>query len=425
MRAAWPFRRNAPRGERSAPLRVLFLATATRPPLGADTWVHAQIMAGLDRSTHEVHAACAFGTPTAPTPTYDVLRDIPDLRLFHVNLGRELRRKKGVGRLWELLRSGSAAIGFVRLVRYVRRCDIELIHTSDRPRDAVAAILLSRLTSARAIVHSHVAWGTWMSSPLRWALRHADANFAVSAFVAESLIESGNDPSRIYVILNGIDPAKWHPRGSRSEVRAELGVSGDAPVVTSVCRLFPSKGPAELIRAFAAADDHPDARLFLVGQEMIPGYAAELTAFAGTLGVGDRVELLGRRPDIERVLAATDVYAMPSIGEPCAIAYLEAMAMALPIVALDSGGAPEQIANGVTGLLSPPGDAAALADHLRTLLGDPALRSAMGARARDRLEEQFTTARMARDVELAYEAVVADSITNVFDMKGRQDELLS
>jgi glycosyltransferase involved in cell wall biosynthesis len=404
---------------------VLFLATATRPPLGADTWVHAQIIAGLDRSAHEVHAACVFHTPSGSTPTYDVLRNIPDLQLFHVHLGRELQTRRGPGRLWELLRSAPAVLGFFRLVRYVRRCDIDLVHTSDRPRDAVAAVLLSWLTGTRAIVHSHVAWGTWMSSPLRWALRHADANFAVSAFVADSLIQSGNDAARTYVILNGIDPAKWHPRASRSEVRAELGVNGDTPVVTSVCRLFPSKGPAELIRAFADVATHGPARLLIVGQEMIPGYAAELTALAGDLGVADRVQLLGRRPDIERLLGATDIYAMPSIGEPCAIAYLEAMAMALPIVALDSGGAPEQIVHGVTGLLSPPGDAAALADHLRTLLDDPALRTALGARARDRLEAQFTTPRMAREIELAYDAVVCQSITNVLDIKDDQNELLS
>jgi len=427
MRALRPFRRTR-HGRQPADverrLRVLFLATATRPPLGADTWVHAQIVRGLDRSRHQVHAACMFGTVGHPTPTYGALREIPDLLLFPVNLGRELVSSTRRGRIWETVRTVPALFGLFRLAAYVWDHKIDVIHTSDRPRDALAAVLLSRVTRAKCVIHSHVGYGEWMSITLRWALKKADANFTVSAFVARTLVESGNDPARIYVVLNGIDPAKWRPGTGRAEARDELGVRGDAPVVITICRLFPSKGPAELIQALAANAQFPEARLFIVGEEMVPGYAAELTSLADELGVGERVRFLGRRPDIERLLAAADIYAMPSIGEPCSIAFLEAMAMALPIVALESGGAPEQIMHGATGLLSMTGDRAGLAANLRPLLQDPGLRTLMGEAGRDRLATHFTTQRMVRDVEVAYQAVVFGPGAEVADTEDSCDELV-
>src|ERR671912_2972906 len=76
-------------------LRVLFLHTATLPPLGADTWIHARIVRELDRATHELVAACALGPQGAPTPTYAVLREIPDLEIVPVTLGTESASRPG------------------------------------------------------------------------------------------------------------------------------------------------------------------------------------------------------------------------------------------------------------------------------------------------------------------------------------------
>src|SRR6202022_3155489 len=92
-------------GEHSAPpmtsekTRVLFVHTATLPPLGADTWVHAQIIRDLDRSTHEVYVACATGTDDAPTPTYQVMRTISDLHLRPVDFGPELYGRSVSGKV--------------------------------------------------------------------------------------------------------------------------------------------------------------------------------------------------------------------------------------------------------------------------------------------------------------------------------------
>ena len=154
---------------RPARTRVLFLNTATQPPLGADTWIHAEIMRRLDRDQHELVAACSFGPKGRPTPTYDALRQIPNLELVPANLGPELGGRTGLDRARALAATVPAVWTLLRLVLLVRHRGIDIIHTSDRPRDAFAAVVLSRLTPARSIVHVHVAYDpNWMGRPLRW-----------------------------------------------------------------------------------------------------------------------------------------------------------------------------------------------------------------------------------------------------------------
>ena len=390
-----------------ARLPVLFLNTPTMPPLGADTWVHAQIMRGLDRDTHDLHAACAFGPTHARTPTYDVLHTVPGLRLLPVTLGPEIAGRSALGKARSLVATVPAIVSLLRLARYVRRHRIPVIHTSDRPRDAAAAVVLARVTGARSIVHVHVGWAEWMSPILQWALRRADALVAVSEFVATTLDDAGHDPARTHVVLNGIDLDRWTPHVGRAETRRALGIPDDAPTVLTVCRLFRGKGPTELIRAVAKVNaDRPGVRLLIVGAEMERGYAAELRAEADGLGLHDNVQFLGRRPDVDRLMASADVYAMPSLGEPFGLVFAEAMAMRLPVVALDSGGAPEVVEHGRTGLLARHGDIDELAAYLRDLVGDPERRAVMGDEGRRRVEERFTIGRMSDDMATVYRRVV-------------------
>jgi glycosyltransferase involved in cell wall biosynthesis len=239
-------------------------------------------------------------------------------------------------------------------------------------------------------------------------LRRADALIAISEFVATTLVGSGHRPERIHVVLNAIDTERWTPGSGREEVRHEFGIGPDAPIVLTVCRLFEEKGPRQLIEAMPAIRaEHPDARLLVVGSEMQRGYRGELEDLARDLGLNGSVIFTGQRRDVPQLMAAADVYAMPSHWEPFGLVFAEAMAMQLPVVALDSGGAPEVIANGVTGLLSPLGDQEALTANLSALLADPARRARMGERGRALVLDRFGLARMARDVERVYAELTA------------------
>jgi glycosyltransferase involved in cell wall biosynthesis len=172
----------------------------------------------------------------------------------------------------------------------------------------------------------------------------------------------------------------------------------------TVCRLFRSKGVSELVRAlYDVRDAVPSAVLLVVGEEMEGGYLDELRAMARDLGLHDRVRFLGHRDDVAAVMAAADLFSMPSDYEPFGLVYAEAMAMELPVVALDNGGTVEVVQHEVDGLLSAPGDREGLAANLRALLLDPERRAAYGARGRRRVEEQFTTQRMANDAADVYD----------------------
>jgi glycosyltransferase involved in cell wall biosynthesis len=394
-----------PSGEEgSNKISVLFVHSATQPPLGADTWVQSQIVSGLDKSRVGAHVACAIGKPGKPTPTYQVMKDIQGISLVPINLGRERSGGAALAAVRTLLDAVPAALSVTRLAMYIRRHDIAVIHTTDRPRDAVACVVLARLTRARCLVHAHVAFDpAWMGRLLQWAIRRADGLIAISEYVASSLHGAGIESSRIHVVPNAIDTFGWVPGVGREEGRREFGFTPEDHVVLTVCRLFPAKGPTELIRALGLVHlERSDVRLLIVGREMEPGYVDSLKALAAELGLDREVLFAGQRSDVPRLMAAADIYAMPSRFEPFGLVYLEAMAMQLPVVGLNEGGTPEVVENGLDGLLSSAGDVRSIADNLLRLVKEPRTRAEMGRHGRHRAQTMFTTERMARGCESVY-----------------------
>jgi glycosyltransferase involved in cell wall biosynthesis len=371
-------------------------------------------MRHLDRSTHELYAACAIGKLAEPTPMFDLLSQIADMRVVPVDFGPESLRVMLKGK-WRdkarsVLETARAVCELLRLAAFVRRQHVEVIHTDERPRDAFACVLLGRLTGAKSIVQVHFGYGEWMSPLLKWSLKRADALVAVSQFVERSLISSGRPRTRLRVVVNGIDLANWKPGEGRLAARREFAVRDGAPVLISVCRLGPGKGPGELVASLPSIRrEFPDVRLLIVGDDSDVAYRQHLEELASDLGVAENVVLTGRRNDVARLMAAADIYAMPSQGDACPLVFLEAMAMELPVVALDSGGAPELIQDGATGLLSEPGDAACLTEHLLALIRDPGRRATMGAAGRRRVESCFAAPRMASDIAEVYQWLLADT----------------
>ena len=393
-------------------LRVLCLHTATLPPLGADTWVHAEIIRTLDRTTHDLHVAYAFTRDGDPTPTAIALGAATDITRMNVDLGRE-RSARATKHIRDDARdAGAALVSGLRLFRHIRRHRIEIIYTSDRPRDALASVVLARLTGARSVIHIHVLYSSWMGRVLQRAIRDADARIAVSQFVADS-VRSGGIAGPTYVALNAIDPERWTPGDGRHEVRSEFGIPDSSVVVITVCRLFEEKGVATLVRAFAASREAvDDARLLIVGHDPAGGeYLQHLHRVVDECGVRDAVVFTGRRPDVARLMAAADVFAMPSFEEPFGLVFAEAMAMKLPIVALDNGGTREVVEHGVQGLLSAPGDDLALTGHLRTLLTEPDLRARLGMAGRRHVEQHFRIERMASDAAAALRLIASQTHT--------------
>jgi glycosyltransferase involved in cell wall biosynthesis len=385
--------------------RVLFLSTQTKPPLGADVWVLVQAIRSLDPTGHDVHVWLSVVDGDGPTDAYRMIRDVPGLQVHRLDVG-ELAAGAGVLRRVQAV--GRAVRDVIRLARTVRRESIAIVHAADRPRDAALCVVLSKLGGATSVVHCNLGYGDWMARPLRWALRRADALVAVSSFVAGTLVESGHRPDRVHVVLNAIPVDEWVAGRGRDDVRRELGVTGNDPVVLSVCRLMPQKGPEMLIRACAALRPQlPGLRLVIAGVEVDPSFRAVLTSTIDELDVADMVTLAGWRDDVPRLMAAADVYAMPSTMEPFGLVFCEAMAMGLSVIALDDGGTPEVVVDGETGLLSAHGDLDGLIANLSKVLLDGEYRAALGAAGQERVNHHFTTARFGRDLAALYDRLVA------------------
>jgi glycosyltransferase involved in cell wall biosynthesis len=388
---------------------VLFLQA--KEYFGADGAVHADIMRNLDRSRFEVHIACTDGDGASTPASLEILREIPDTQLRITRFAPSLRQHGLTG----LLRSTAAfSADFAALRRYMADARIRIVHSTERPRDALYNVSLAKLAGARSVVHVHVKWTEQYSKMARWGVQRADAVFSISRYVTDTIVRMGKPASRIHTVLNGIDTSRWDPSIDGSALRRELGVSSDALVLASVSRLFSWKGQRELVRAFALvrAQMH-DTRLLIVGADEMEvesgSFTAELKALARSLGVERDVIFTGSRSDVPQIMAACDVFTMPSFEEPFGLVFLEAMAMKKPVVALDNGGTPEVVEHGRSGLLSPAWDVQKLADNITTLLRDPELRARMGEYGRARVLEHFSARRMAADAGAAYERILAGS----------------
>jgi len=202
-------------------------------------------------------------------------------------------------------------------------------------------------------------------------------------------------PDKVVVIPNGVDAQRFaHPR-PRSAVRQELGIPDSAPVIGTVGRTDPVKGHRFLIEAMAGIAHHfPHARLVVVGAKVTPEFAA-LRRLAVIFGVDDKVVFTGAREDAPDLLAAMDLFVLPSLSEGMSNALLEAMAAGLPIVATAAGGNPEVIGEDGAGVLVKPGSPAELAEAICPLLHDPEAARAMGGRARRRVVERYGLAQVA------------------------------
>jgi len=390
-------------------MNVLFLHSQNG--FGADSAIHAHLMRYLDRDRFVVHVASSRGDGSGVPDALVKFGGIPDIRLRPTTFAPGFRHRSLAARVRGVRAAAAFPSDLVRLIRYIRRERIDVIHGTDRPRDAVYSVVLGRLTGARSVVHVHVAWSDGYSGPAKWGVRSADAVFGISRFVTQTVVATGTPGERVHTILNCVDPSRWDPSVDGSGVRREFGIPPNAPLLASVSRLFGQKGQRELLRALALVrQEVPEVRLLIVGDDDVhvhgSSFTEELKVLARDLGVDQRVVFTGGRSDIPQIMAACDVFSMPSFEEPFGLVFLEAMAMGRPVVALNNGGTPEVVEHGRSGLLAAPFDVAAIAGHLVTLLTDGELRARMGAYGRARVLDYFNPHRMARDARDAYQAIL-------------------
>ncbi|MDT0430213.1 MULTISPECIES: glycosyltransferase family 4 protein [Streptomyces] len=261
---------------------------------------------------------------------------------------------------------------------------------------------LRRAGARRIVATTHGHEAGWAQLPAsRQLLRRIGEGTDTLTYLGEytrSRIAAALTPAaagRMVQLPPGVDEKTFHPGSGGDGVRARLGLT-DRPVVVCVSRLVPRKGQDTLILAMPAIlAREPDTVLLVVGGGP---YAGRLKRLAAETGVQDSVRFTGPVPweELPAHYGAGDVFAMPCRTrrggldvEGLGIVYLEASATGLPVVAGDSGGAPDAVLDGETGWVVRGGSAEETADRIVTLLGDPALRRRMGERGRAWVEEKW------------------------------------
>jgi glycosyltransferase involved in cell wall biosynthesis len=398
-------------------LKVLFIVS--QPTGSPAISVHANLMRFFDRDRIEVHVLYnrrADGEPFQSDGTSSrlVLPSSEDIHLRAAEFG-PVRGAPSRALLTSTARSVAPALrDAVGLLRYIRLNGIDVVHCEKGPRNGLYGLLLSRLTRARYVAHFHWKYGNWMSRISRFAVRRADAIIAVSSWTGRPIHVAGVPREHIFPVLNGIDVSAWDPATVDGDaVRREFGVPPGDTLVVMVAQLVAWKRQAMLIEAFRrVVAERPRTRLLLVGKELAPrnagavSYTEQLQRLVAEAGLEGQVVLTGRRRDVPEILAAADIFALPSVGDPCALAHIEAMAMAKPIVTVESGGAPELVEHGKAGLVGPVDDVEMLAANLIALIDDPVKRRELGDYGRRRVVEYLNAQRMADEVEAVYRLMV-------------------
>lgn len=239
----------------------------------------------------------------------------------------------------------------------------------------------------------------------RTLARCRDTTIAVSESVKANYCRAiGVDPSRVTVIYNGVDLARFTgPDVDRAQVLDALGVDPGDRVVACVARMASPKSHHILLAAAARVlRSAPRTTFLLVGDGPL---TESLQAQARSLGISSKVVFAGARDDVPRILCACDASALTSNREGFSIVVIESLAAGLPVVATDVGGNAEAIEEGVSGFLLPVGDVEGIADRLTRLVLDEALRSRMSEAARRR-SERFSLDETVRATEALYDRLL-------------------
>jgi glycosyltransferase involved in cell wall biosynthesis len=317
-------------------------------------------------------------------------------RLERMGGGFEHRRSYVASACSPLLAAPSIAAGRTRLAREAGTAD--LIHVIGDASAVLLAPLFGRRPSVFGTHGLHLlrrARGP-AAALVRTRLRRVLATAAVCVCTSEperGELAALGVPARLELVLNGVSLPGPVGSAVRESVRSELGLSSDAFAVLYAGELEPRKHPLTAAEAVLELSRSGEPAVLLVaGEGPLRRRLERLPPVA--------VRVLGFRDDLERLMAASDAFVMPSEREGLSLAVLEAMGHGLPVVVSDGAGNPEAVGN--AGIVAPLGDVPAVADALRRLAGDPAERARLGTAGRERVATKFSVERYVGDMRRVF-----------------------
>ncbi|HET6389433.1 glycosyltransferase family 4 protein [Hyphomicrobium sp.] len=390
-------------------IRTLFLNT--RDTCGADVAVHLTLMANFTSDEAEVFVISNSDASDAEEMRAR-LAGMPQVRSSFLPLGKPAEYQAGKGLIGKALAYGPSAASLAKVAAFIRRNRIQIIHTTDRPRDASYGSLLGRATGTPSIVQMHSHLGDYHTAPTLWGMRNATAIFAISDYIRNGLGQMGLDLGKIHTIYNAVDTDHFDPRrelGAPASIRSDFGIPDNARLLGIAARMNPWKGQRELIGAVALLrQSHPQLHVMILGAD-VPEFRSAFERMAREGGIADRVHFAGYQSDVRPFLREFDIFVHPSYAEPFGLAIAEAMAMEKPVIACGTGGVPEIITHNLDGRLVEERSAEAVAAEIASLIGDADLRRRLGECARQTILRRFTPRLQCSEVARRYAGLVAAS----------------
>ncbi len=323
---------------------------------------------------------------------------------FVVQPGSPLHKKASEAELPLLpikIRNEFDVLSILRLSFAMRRRKCRLAHFHDAHSVAVGSVASSMAKVPLRVISRRVDFPLKKNYFSRKKyLSQIDAVVAISEGVKKVLVESGLPPERIEVISSGIDFTPYKEALSSDYLRREFSFAEDDFLVGMVAHLADHKGHKYLIRAAKILREHTSKiKIIIVGEGPL---RIELTREAKDSGVEDFVFFLGFREDVPRILSSLDLFVLSSYLEGLGTSIMDAMACHLPVVATRTGGIPEVVTHGETGLLVPPRNPSSLAKAILRLYENRELASRLGERGYRAVHKKFSSEAMADKVASLY-----------------------
>jgi len=306
---------------------------------------------------------------------------------------------------------------FCRCYKYILDEKFDVVHGLDfYSTMSLMVIPFARIFRIPCVLTCHTARGSpfliFWQRLIGWAFmfRRADRLIAVSRASARFSRLLGFSEKRITVVPNGVDLSCFNGKIDAFAMREELGI-GDEPLVVTALRLIKGKSPELLISAFAGVlSVVPDAKLVIAGSGQEED---NLSRQIKGLNITNSVFMVGklRKEKVAQLMAAADVFALPSKMESFGLTLLEASAAGLPVVCSNAGGIPEVFQDGFNGLLYPPGDDDAMAKAIIRLLQDRELAKKISANAME-TAGRFTWERTAEQTLRVYKEVLQENTSS-------------
>ena len=306
-------------------------------------------------------------------------------------------------------------VALLKLVRAFRRLRPDVVHTHTAKAGTLGRVA-ARLTGVPVCVHTfhghvlegyfHPAMSQLFRGIERVLARRTDRIVAISPRLREDILAMGiGRPERVEVIPLGLDLERFRvPPPAR--LREELGVASGTPLLGIVGRLVPIKDHPTLFRAMALLEDGkiPPHLVVVCDGEL----REKLRRLACDLYLASRIHFLGWRGDLETILSELDVVICSSRNEGTPVALIEAMAAGVPVLSTDVGGVGDVVTHGETGWLVSPGDPAVLAEAIRHLLAEPALRARLAMAGRAVALERHGVEGLIRRTEALYTNILTE-----------------